>query len=455
MITRNSPSTYFLGQSGPEGPEYDLVKGFADRLGVKLILLQVDRFSDVLKEVESGRAHLAAAGLTMTEDRALRVDFGISYQSVNQNLIYRRGRVRPRSVADLVGKRLEVVAGSSYVESLKAARVSTPALVWTENPVLDAGELLNRVARDEAAYTLVDANLFSIFQRFHPELQVAFTLSKGDSLAWAFPRHTDASLRDAANTYLASLKSSGQLAQVMEKYYGHKNRFDYAGTRKFLRDYQQRLPQYRQAFAAAGKQADLDWRLIAAVGYQESHWDPGAISPKGAQGIMMLTLETAQLMGLVDPLNAEQSIVAGSRYLWRMKRRISKLSPSIQDPDLTWMALAAYNMGYGHLLDARKLTSLRGGNPNRWADVKFTLPLLMEKRWHSRARWGYARGGETNVYVRNIRNYYDILVWLEPGPEDTPLLAETPHVKPPSSSGTKASGGTGPEGVTLTRRKKV
>ena len=418
VVTRNSPITYFIGQAGPEGPDYELVQGFADRLGVKLKLIEVDRFGDLLAEVEAGRAHLAAAGLTVTAERAKRVAFGPTYQQVNQNLVYRRGRVPPRSPADLAGKRIEVVAQSSYVETLTAARGTVPDLAWTEDPSADAGELLERVAHGDADYTVVDSNLFAIFQRYHPELRVAFNLTEGDALAWAFQRRGDRSLIDEAATYLAGMRASGDLAQVMDHYYGHKNTFDYAGTRKFMRDFQQLLPRYRKQFQAAAVRADLDWRLIAAVGYQESHWDPGAVSPKGALGIMMLTPDTATLMGIDNPTDAGQSILGGSKYLWRMRKRIAKLSPDIPDTDLTWLALAAYNMGYGHLLDARRLTEIRGGNPDRWMDVKESLPLLMERRWYSKARWGYARGRETGAYVRNIRNYYDILIWLEDGPED-------------------------------------
>ena len=418
VVTRNSPITYFIGQAGPEGPDYDLVSGFADYLGVKLKIVEVDRFGDLLAEVEAGNAHLAAAGLTVTAARAKRVDFGPPYQQVSQSLIYRRGHAQPRSPADLAGQRIEVIAGSSYVETLTAARGKVPELAWTEDPTADAGELLERVAQGKADFTLVDSNLFAIFQRFHPELKVAFNMTEGDALAWAFQRRGDRSLIDAAAAYLAEVRASGHLANVMDRYYGAKATFDYAGTQKFMRDYQQLLPRYRRAFEAAAKRADLDWRLIAAVGYQESHWNPEAISPKGAQGIMMLTPETASLMRIDNPLDAGQSIIGGSKYLWRMKQRIGKLSPDIPDQDLTWMALAAYNMGYGHLLDARRITTERGGNADRWVDVKDSLPLLTERRWYSKARWGYAKASETRIYVRNIRNYYDILVWLEDGPED-------------------------------------
>ncbi|MCL4721961.1 MAG: membrane-bound lytic murein transglycosylase MltF [Gammaproteobacteria bacterium] len=444
VVTRNSPITYYLGPAGPEGPEYDLVRGFADRLGVRLKLVEADRFGDLLGEVENGRAHLAAAGLTVTADRSRRVDFAPPYQQVNQLLVYHRSRSAPRSTADLAGKRLEVVARSSYVDALNRARATVPALAWTEDPWSDAGELLNRVESGDADFTVVDSNLFAIFQRYHPELRVAFNLSEGDALAWAFQRRGDRSIIDEAAAYLAEIERSAALAPVLERYYGHKHVFDYAGTRKFIRDVQRLLPLYRARFEEAGRRADMDWRLIAALGYQESHWDPAAVSHKGAVGLMMLTPDTATLMGVDDPTDAAQSITAGSRYLWRMQKRIARLAPEATPQDVLWMSLAAYNMGLGHVLDARRITTLRGGNPDRWADLKQSLPLLMEQRWYSQARWGYARGWETKVFVRNIRNYYDILVWLTEGPEDyrEPGLPGDP----PITAGQQAAGAAGTRG---------
>jgi membrane-bound lytic murein transglycosylase MltF len=201
----------------------------------------------------------------------------------------------------------------------------------------------------------------------------------------------------------------------MDRYYGPSGFFDYRGVRKFMADFRTVLPAYRGHFEAAARRADLDWRLVAAVAYQESHWDPAAESPKGAFGIMMLTADTADLMQVADRSIAADNILAGTKYLWRMRNRIARVAPDVPEPDRTWMALAAYNMGWGHLLDARRITRLTGGNPDRWTDVKEALPLLMERQWYRQARWGYARTAETLAYVRNVRNYYDILVWLTEG----------------------------------------
>jgi membrane-bound lytic murein transglycosylase F len=155
---------------------------------------------------------------------------------------------------------------------------------------------------------------------------------------------------------------------------------------------------------------DLDWRLLAAIGYQESHWDPDAASVTGVRGVMMLTQRTATQLGVTDRLDPEQSIEGGARYFKQMRKR---LPGRIPEPDRSWMALAAYNMGMGHLRDARKLTQQQGGNPDRWQDVNERLPLLSQEKYYRETRYGYARGYEARQYVENIRRYYDALIWME------------------------------------------
>jgi membrane-bound lytic murein transglycosylase F len=163
-------------------------------------------------------------------------------------------------------------------------------------------------------------------------------------------------------------------------------------------------------FKEAQEITGIDWRLIAALGFQESHWDPLATSPTGVRGLMMLTSDTADRMGLGDRLDPRQSILAGATYLQELKE---SLPPRVAEPDRTWLALAAYNIGLGHLEDARVLTQRRGGNPNLWLDVKKVLPLLARYEYYSTLKRGFCRGGEALVLTENIRNYFDILVRFE------------------------------------------
>jgi membrane-bound lytic murein transglycosylase MltF len=173
----------------------------------------------------------------------------------------------------------------------------------------------------------------------------------------------------------------------------------------------QRLPALRRHFQEAQTLTGIDWRLLAAIGYQESQWDPGAVSPTGVRGVMMLTAETADRMGVDNRLDPRQSIIGGARYLALLK---DALPPDIAEPDRTWIALAAYNQGQGHMEDARRIAKARGGDPDSWLDVKQALPLLSRGGYRHVTRYGYARGFEALTFAENIRNYYDILLRLEP-----------------------------------------
>ncbi len=164
-----------------------------------------------------------------------------------------------------------------------------------------------------------------------------------------------------------------------------------------------RLPRYRPLFTKIAKEHQIDWHLIAAISYQESHWHPKARSPTGVRGLMMLTLPTAKELGIRNRLDAEQSVKGGVLYLEKLKKRLPK---SIEEPDRTWSALVAYNIGIGHLYDARILAQKHGSNPDLWADLRVFLNLLEKPEWHTQTRHGYARGGESVRYVENIQRYH-------------------------------------------------
>jgi membrane-bound lytic murein transglycosylase F len=414
VVSRNAPTTYYIGSEGPVGPEHDLVLGFAEFLGVNLEIYTVDSLSQVLPEVPSGRAHVAAAALTITPGRQAEVEFGPIYRKVTQQLVYRRGSWQPRSLEQLVGRRLEVVAGSSYVDTLERLRLSLPGLTWLEHPSAETQELLAQVADGVIDYTVADSTAILVNRYFHPDIRVAMDLSEPQSIAWAFRAGDDRSLVEQAERYFAEITANGRLAEIMERYYSHTaDRFDYVGTRTFLRHVEARLPEYRAWFEDAAAEYGFDWRLLAALSYQESHWNPHAVSPTGVRGLMMLTQTTADAMGVTDRDDPRESIWGGARYL---RRVIEKIPERIPEPDRTWMALAGYNVGFGHLEDARRIAEMRGLDPDRWAHVRDSLPLLTQERWYKQARFGYASGWEPVRYVDNIRRYYEVMGWITAEP---------------------------------------
>jgi len=411
VVTRNGPTTYYEDAEGnPRGLEHDLAQMFADELGLRVRWIVVP-FPHVLDTLTAHKAHVAAAGLTITEERRRRFLFGPAYQTVREQLVYNTDNPRPRNLSDVVGKRLQVVAGSSYVETLRRAQQKVPGLTWQEIHDHDSEELLERLANGEIDYVVVDSHIVRLAQLYYPKLAVAFDVGEPEELAWALPRDADAWLYRKAVEFFTRIKRDGTLNRLLDRYYGHIERLEPADVIGFLEKMNRVLPRYRPLFQRAQELTGLDWRLLAALAYQESQWDPLATSPTNVRGMMMLTENTADHMGVTDRLDPWQSIRAGAQYLLQIR---DALPERIPEPDRTWMALAAYNVGVGHLEDARVLAQRLKLNPDAWADLKKTLPLLARSTYFTTVKHGYARGGEAVILTENIRTYYDILLKFQP-----------------------------------------
>ena len=409
VVTRDTPTSYFVGPDGPAGPEYDLFRGFAESLGVTLVIETVESVSEILPHVNEGNSHMAAAGLSMTDSRREFLSFGYPYNSVDMHLIYKLGSGKPRSIEETIGRHIEVVASSSHSDMMASLSVAYPELDWSENADVEVVDLLEKVARGELDFTIADSTEFNIQRHFYPDLRIALDLQIADPIAWAFKKKEGDSLLARADEYLIRANRIGFLARVNDRYFGHTEKFDYVGTRAFIRHFESRLPRYRELFEGAADNAGVDWRLVAAIGYQESHWRSHAVSPTGVRGIMMLTEATADYLDIEDRMDPASSIFGGARFFARQTERIPD---SVDEPDRTWMALAAYNVGFNHIKDARQIVEWQGGDPDTWVDLSQALPLLAKQKWYSRVPYGYARGWEPVLYVNNIRSYYNIIRWL-------------------------------------------
>ena len=406
VVTRNTPAAFYYGAEEPRGIEYELARGYAERLGVGLRIYVNDH---VFADLTSGKAHIGAASLTVSDARLDSVAFGPAYQNIQPQVIYRRGTKRPQRIEDLVGGRLEVVADSSHAELLARLRKQVPLLTWIEHPQSSGEELIRRVAEGDIDYTIADSHLFELLRHFYPDLRVAFTLDPVDHIAWALPRGDD-SLRESVAAYFAEIQATGKLQQILDRYYFASSEFDYVSSRAFVRHVNTRLPRYRDFFLEAERSTGIDWRLLAAIAYQESHWDPAAVSPTGVRGMMMLTEFAADAMEISDRHDARTSIIGGARYFLRTR---AKVPDRIPEPDRSWLTIASYNLGYGHVEDARILTQRQGANPDRWDQVRQRLPLLSEKEVYESLQRGFAPGQGAVAYVDNVRRYYEILMWLD------------------------------------------
>jgi membrane-bound lytic murein transglycosylase F len=398
------------GEIVVDGLELELARRFAEELEVELEIVPVEDFIEIFRQVHHQVVHFAAPGLSVDDEYQAVIRFGPSYQMVETQIIQRRGRQRPRDLAELADLSKTRIVGSGPEHLYRLARLAEkhPALRWQAYPGSFGRQLLARLAARELDYALVDAHEFDLAREIYPELEVALTLPGTQSLAWAFPRFgEDDSLYLAAIRFFDRQRRSGEMARLIDRYHGSGHSLHYVDARAFHRHIAERLPLYQEHFRAEAQAHDLDWRLLAAIGYQESHWNPLAVSPTGVRGLMMLTEATATDTGVDDRHDAEASIAGGAKHFAVLKKR---LPARISEPDRTWMALAAYNLGLGHVLDARKLARRDGADPDRWVDVRPYVGLLSQPYWYSQTRHGHARGHEGLHFVRNVRKFYDILL---------------------------------------------
>ncbi|NIY48971.1 membrane-bound lytic murein transglycosylase MltF [Cedecea colo] len=401
VSTITSPLTYSVANHKALGLDYELAQQFADYLGVKLQVTVRPNINALFDDLDNGDADLLAAGLVYNTARSQHYQAGPAYYFVSQQMVYRVGSPRPKTLAGVKENKLVLSSGLAVLSDLQALKESKyPDLSWSIDNKHTSNRLLQQVIDGSIAFTISDSIAISIFQRVHPQLAVALDVTDEQPVTWFSVRNGDDSLSAALLDFYNKLSGDGILARLEEKYLGHIGDFDYVDTRTFLSAVDNVLPELRPLFEKYA--TDIDWRLLAAISYQESHWDSQATSPTGVRGLMMLTKNTAQSLGLTDRLDPEQSISGGSHYLQDM---MGKVPETVSEDERIWFALAAYNMGYAHMLDARQLTAKLKGNPDSWADVKLRLPLLSQKQYYSKTTYGYARGHEAYAYVENIRKY--------------------------------------------------
>ncbi len=408
IASRNGPTTYYEGPYGLTGYDYTLASEFAKYLGVKLNIIEEENIPTLLGLVAQDNVQMVAAGITVTDERSRVVDFSDGYFTVTQQVLYRSSEQKPKDVSDFIGKKVLVIAGSSHSETLRRLQKTLPDLRWEEDSRADMLELMEMVHNGTIDYTIVDSNSFAMNRNIFPQARVAFDITEPEHLAWAFQKQADKSLIEAANKFLALKAQDGTLARIENTYYNTNTSVNLSGALVYARRIEQRLPKWEAHFRHAGENYDIDWQLLAALSYQESHWNQKAKSPTGVRGLMMLTRTTAKEMGISNRLDPEQSINGGAQYFKKIYDRIPE---DIQGADRTWLALAAYNVGYGHMEDARVLTERMGGNPDKWKDVKEHLPLLAKRKYYRQTKHGYARGWEPVKYVQSIKHFYNILAW--------------------------------------------
>jgi len=409
IAIHRGPATYYEDKDGGNGLEYEMARGFAERLGVELVLVAARNRAEARRLLAAGRADIAAGGTRRKGETEPALLYGPGYQWITRQIVYRSSYGRPRTLEDISPDKLHIARGTLPEDVLEDLRESVPSLSWVTHDNRDNVDLVAMVENGEILYTVAYSNELLLARSSYPEIRAAFNITGPEPLAWALGQSKDRSLLKAVREYHEEIADNGRLADLIERFYGPTGFFDYVDSRKFIDKYRKSLPGLKAYFRRSAAENGIDWRLLAALSYQESHWNRRAKSYTGVRGLMMLTQRTAKQLGVKNRLDPEQSIAGGARYL---KSLIERVPDRIREPDRTWMALAAYNVGFGHLEDARVLTEKDGGDPDLWNDVKLRLPLLSQRRWYRQTKHGYARGHEPVKFVRKIRKYYNVLVNL-------------------------------------------
>jgi len=436
VATRQDAVSYRNGPDGmPEGFEHDLLLAFGEYLGVPVRFQLMSTSAAALRAAEQGNVHLAAGGLIRNDER--RLHWSSPVRRVDYVLVGRDEGPTLDNETALIGYRIGVREGSVPAREIRGMQRRVPGLRIAFARFGGETELMERVAGGELDLAAADRLAYQVMTNYHPELRIALPLNLRADTAWALAPDTAEELSQAVDAFLAEARGNGLLDRITERYFGHVERLDGQRVAAFLARIRSRLPKYREMFIDAGRTYGLDWRLIAAVAYQESQWDPLATSYTGVRGMMMLTSETAAQLGISNRLDARESIMGGARYLSKLR---DELSEDIAEPDRSWMAVAAYNVGMGHLRGAGALARSLAKDQTSWKDMKKVLPLISRPAYAARLRSGLGRGGEAVIMAESVRNYYDILARLEPNgaenPTETPLDASAAGMPAPQGAST-------------------
>ena len=392
--TLNLPGTFLQDEAGSSGTTKTLTTAFSKSLGTVPEYLVYNSRSELVDAVAKHEVHFGAATLPIVDADRQQIRYSSQVTRESISVVYRRGSLRPRKVEDLTHRKV--------VAALAPPGFTPPTLIG----IASTTQALTAVDQREAdAAIVLTRHLFGARLKA-PALRQGFALPTSIDTAWLFPRDGGSRLYRRAQRWLLESKRNGLMANLLASSNDHYLNFDHVAILLWRRHLRSRLPKFEALFREMGERHQLDWRLLAAVSYQESHWNPEAVSPTGVRGLMMLTQATARQLGIKKRTDPRQSVEGGARYLRQLLERVPN---AVHAGDRMWFALASYNIGFGHVRDAMMLTAQYARDPHYWHNLRKFLPLLEDAQYHRRTRYGYARGREPVRYVGNIRRFYEAL----------------------------------------------
>ena len=400
------PPHYFPSKVKKRGYDFELVSHYATSIDVELEIIKTNTSNEIIFLLNQGKVDIGILGSSPEFDQK-NIKNVVTYNNSKWYVIGNRAnRQLPKSIDSIEPNTMIVANGSNASFILHSIEEDYSSLLWDELKNTNVRSILERINENHSKISIISEDIYVYYQYLFPETKKIFVLPIKYPSRWLVKNNNNLSFLYSINSFFNKYKQNGKLEKIGKTYYEHLNAFDYVDIRYYLKRIDKKLPKYKKYFVEAAKNSALDARIIAAVSYQESHWNRKARSPTGVRGMMMLTLDTAKRVGVKNRLNAKQSIFGGAKYL---KILYESLSNTIKEPDRLWFTLAAYNIGLGHVEDARTITKSQGDNPNSWIDVEKHIPKLSQKKWYKKTKYGFARGHESIEFVKRVRRYYDIL----------------------------------------------
>ncbi len=419
-VTDYNSSSYFIYRGAPMGYQYDMLELLARHLDLDLEIIVENNLDKAFEMLQQNECDLIAMSLNVTKERQQKVNFTRPIGQTRQVLVQRKpdnwrlmadynlDKELIRNQLDLLGKTVHVMANSAFAERLKNLSDEMGDTIHiVESEKLEVEQLIAKVAKGEIEYTVADENVALLNQTYYPNIDVSTAISFPQNQAWAVNKSSLLWL-DELNTWIEQTNGSALHAVIYNKYFKDmkaRNR----SVSPYLSLNKGQISEYDRYIKKHSKYIDWDWRLLASLIYQESRFNPQVTSWAGAFGLMQLMPTTARRFGASHSSSPEEHIKAGVKFI---KWIDNQLIDSIPDTDeRIKFILASYNVGLGHVLDARRLTQAYGGNPNIWDNQvdEFLLNKSNPEYYNSElVKYGYCRGEEPYNYVKDVIRRYEL-----------------------------------------------
>lgn len=432
-VTDFNSTDYFIYRGEPMGFNYELLKSFSDNIGIDLDIVTENQIDDAVGMLKSGEADLLALSLNAGSSVMKDVHFTVPVVETKQVLVQKKPRnwrsipddllekKLVRKPVDLAGKSIFVQAGSSHAgQLLSLARENGDSIHIIEVP-FESEKLIQYVATGAIEYTVCDENLAMVNATYYPDIDVSTPVSISEDVSWAVRRNDSDTLLTALNKWMTTFRKTGSYAMLYAKYFKNSRSVSMVKS-DFYALNTGRVSRYDDMIRQYSASIHWDWRLLASLICQESHFNPNVESFAGAVGLMQIMPDTGKRMGIDSTSSPEDNLKAGIRYINWLH---SIFDPKIPDEkERINFILASYNAGPGHVLDAMKLAEKNGMDPLKWeGNVAVWLLKKSEPQYYNDTivKSGYFRGTESVNFVSQVLERFEHYKNIIPGEAGHPF----------------------------------